>query len=140
MTRGALLQVGQGGLAADHHRTGVDLVHQVEALGLQVLDTGKADGAGVVDQYVDAAEVRGGLGHGLAHGVLVAHVQLQGQGLATRGLDFLRHAEDRAGELRMGFGALGGDDDVGAVGGGAQGDLAADTTAGAGDEQGLAGQ
>ncbi|MNQ75474.1 hypothetical protein D3C85_902740 [compost metagenome] len=140
MAAGALLEVGQGGLAADHHRAGVDLVHQVEAFGLQVLDAGEADGAGIVDQGVDAAEVRGGLGHGFTHRVLVAHVQLQGQGLAASGFDFLRHAEDGAGELGMGLGALGGDDDIGAIGCGVQGDLAADAAAGAGDEQGFAGQ
>ncbi|MCY1302962.1 hypothetical protein D9M70_526480 [compost metagenome] len=140
MAAGALLEIGQGGLAADHHRAGVDLVHQVEALGIQVLDAREADGAGVVDQGIDAAEVRSGLGHGLTHRVLVAHVQLQGQGLAAGRFHFLRHAEDGARELGMGLGALGGDDDVGAIGGGVQGDLAADAAAGAGDEQGFAGK
>ncbi|MCY1292930.1 hypothetical protein D9M70_421730 [compost metagenome] len=98
----------------------------------------QADRPGVVDQRVDPAEALGGLGHCLAHGVLVAHVDLQGQRLAAGGLDLGGHAEDGAGELGMRLGALRCDDDVGAIGGGAQGDLAADATAGAGDEQGLA--
>ena len=134
----ALLQVGQRGLAADHHGAGVDLVHQIEALGLQALDAHQLDGAGVVHHRVDTAEVPGGLGHRLAHGVFIAYVQLQGQCLAAGGLYFLGDAEDGAFEFRVGFGALGGDDDVGAVARGTQGDLAADAAAGAGDEEGLA--
>ena len=43
-----------------------------------------------------------------------------------------------AGQLGMGLGALGGDDDIGAIAGGAQSDLAADAAAGAGDKQGFA--
>ncbi|MOA44759.1 hypothetical protein D3C78_1670800 [compost metagenome] len=79
-----------------------------------------------------------GPGHGLAHGILLAHVQLQRQCLAAGRFDFGGDAEDGAGQFRMRLGALRRDDDIGAVARRAQGDLAADAAAGAGDEQGLA--
>ena len=135
---GAPAQVGQGGLAADQHRAGVDLVHQVEALGLQLLHPDQADRPGVVDQRVDPAEAFGGAGHGRRHGLLVAHVELQRQGLAAGGLDLGGDAEDGAFQLGMRLGALRRDHQVGAIARGAQGYLPADAAAGAGDEQGLA--
>ncbi|MOA44768.1 hypothetical protein D3C78_1670900 [compost metagenome] len=77
-------------------------------------------------------------GHGLLHGLLLAHVQLQRQRLAAGRLDLRGNAEDGAGQFRMRLGALRHDDDIGAIARRAQGDLAANATAGTGDEQGLA--
>ncbi|MNR03008.1 hypothetical protein D3C85_1188860 [compost metagenome] len=138
MSVGALLKVGQRGLAADHHRAGVDLEHQVETLGFELFHTHKLDRAGVIDQPIDAAEVLGGPEHGGLYRHLVAYIQLQGQGLAAGLLDLGRHRMDGARQLGVGLGAFRRDDDIGAVARRAQGDLAADATAGAGDEQGFA--
>ncbi|MNY56227.1 hypothetical protein D3C86_1922840 [compost metagenome] len=72
------LQVGQGSLAAQQHGARVDLVHQVEALEFDVLDSGQLDRASVVDQRIDGAEMFVGLGQRLAHGDFIAHIHLQG--------------------------------------------------------------
>jgi hypothetical protein len=54
------------------------------------------------------------------HVGLVADVGLQRQRAAAGGLDLGRGAVDRAGQLGVGLGRLGRDDDVGAVARGAQ--------------------
>jgi hypothetical protein len=83
---------------------------------------GQADGAGVVDQDVDAAELGHRLGDGCLDALLVADVAGQRQRLAAGLLDLLGGGEDRAGQARIGFHRLGGDGDVGAVARGTQRD------------------
>ena len=61
----------------------VALVHQVELLHRRVERSGQRDGAGVVDDDVDAAEAAHGRVHGRLHGHLVAHVDHARQALAA---------------------------------------------------------
>ena len=96
------------------------------------------NGGGVVDADVDAAEGLGRLGDGGLHLLLVADVADQRQRAAAGLLDLGGGGVDRAFELGIGLGGLGGDGDVGAVARGALGDGEADAAAGAGDEQRLA--
>ncbi|MNT28852.1 hypothetical protein D3C72_1645640 [compost metagenome] len=133
-----LLQIGQRCLTAQQNGAGVDLVHQVETLEFDVLNPGQFDRPGVVYQRIDRAEMFIGLGQCLAYGDFIAHVHLQGQRLAASGFHFLRHTENRPWQLGVGFGTFGRDHDVGAITRSAQSNLAADTTAGTGDEQGFA--
>ncbi|MNI72302.1 hypothetical protein D3C73_1282360 [compost metagenome] len=135
---GGLLQVGQGGLAAQQYGAGVDLMHQVEALELQVRNASQLDGACVVHRRIDTAEMLIGLGQGLMHGNLVTHVHLQGQRPATGGLDFLGNTVNRPRQLGVRLGTLGGNHDIGAIARGAQGNLATNPTTGASNEQGFA--
>jgi hypothetical protein len=67
-------------------------VHQVVALHRRLERAGEADGAGVVDQDVDAAEGLDGLRDRGEHLVLLADVDHQRERLAAGGLD-LRAAE-----------------------------------------------
>jgi hypothetical protein len=67
--------------------------------------------------------------------VLVADVDHARQRLAAGGLDLVGCGVDRAGQLGVRLGGLGGDDDVGAVARRAQRDGQADAAAGAGDEE-----
>ena len=101
---------------------------------------GQRDRRGVVDQDVDAAERVDRLRHRGLDLRLVAHVHRDRQRLAARALDLLGRRVDRPRQLRMRLDGLGGDDDVGAVARGAQRDGLADAAAGAGDEEGLAGE
>ena len=61
---GAAAQVRQAGLRAEIGAAHVDAEHQVEALHRRCRRRREADGAGVVDQDVDAAEALDGLRHG----------------------------------------------------------------------------
>ena len=101
-------------------------------------DRRERDGAGVVDDDVDAAELRRGLVDRLLDVGLVADVDDERQRLAAGALDVLGGGVDGAGELRVRLGGLGRDRDIGAVAGGAQSDRQPDAARGAGDEQGLA--
>ena len=100
----------------------VDLVHQVVALHRRGQRAGEADGAGIVHQDVDAAELGHGLGHRLVDALFVADVAGQRQGLAAGLLDFLGGGEDRAGQTWIGLHGLGRDGNVGAVARGAERD------------------
>ncbi len=115
-------------------------MHQVETLHVDLLAAAKGNGAGVVDDNVDAAELPGCRREGLRHLRLVAHVDRQGQGLAAGLLDFARGGENRAWQPGMRLRRLGGDGDIGAVARGAQRDGEADAARGAGDEQGFSGK
>ena len=138
MRVGRALQVRQASLRAHEAAAHIDVHHQVVALEGRVGRAREADGAGVVDQDVNAAEVLGRAGHGGLHGVFVADVDLQGQGAAARSFDLGRRGVDGAGQAWVGRRGFGGDDDVGAVARGAQRDGQADAAAGAADEEGLA--
>ena len=128
---------GQGCLAADEDRPGVDGLHQVVAFYGQVRHALQAYGAGVVDQAVDAAEVVGGLFHDLGYLVFILDVQFQCQCLAARVFHFLSDGVDGAGKLGVRFIGFGCDDDVGALARAGEGDGAADAAAAAGDEDGF---
>ena len=133
-----LQQVRDAGLRAGEGGAGVDRPHEVEALQRRLEGAGQADGAGVVDQHVDAAEGGDGLLDGALDLRLVADVGGDRQGAAARALDLLGRGVDGARELRVRLGGLGGDHDVGAVRRGPEADRQADAAARAGDEQGLA--
>ena len=109
------LQGWQAGHGAQVSAARVDAVHEVEALHGRGFGIGKADGAGVVDQDIDAAKHLHGFGHRGQHRVLVPDVHLQCQRPAACCLDFRCCAVDGAGQLGVGLGGLGGDHDVGTV-------------------------
>jgi hypothetical protein len=133
-----LLEVGDAGLRAEEGAAGVDLVHEVVALHRRLEGAGEADGRGVVDEHVDAAEARDGLGDGGVDLRLVAHVDREREGAAAGLFDLARGGVNGARQLRVRLGRLGRDDDVGPVARGAQADRLADAPARAGDEEGLA--
>ena len=138
MRVGRPLQVRDAGLGGQEGPARIDLVHQVVALHVRRLGAGQADGRGVVDADVDAAELGRRLLHRLEHIGVVAHVDDQRQGVAAGFLDLLGGRIDGAGQVLVRLGGLGGDGDIGPVAGGAQRDGQADAAAGAGDEEGLA--
>ncbi len=80
------------------------------------------DRAGVVDDDVDAAEMRRGLVERRLHRRFLAHVDRERQCLAAGLLDLGRGGVDGAFELGMRVDGLGGDRDIGAVGGGLERD------------------
>jgi hypothetical protein len=116
----------------------VDLVHEVEALHVRLGRLRQIDGAGVVDQDVDAAELLRGLRDGCGELGIVADVAKDRQPLAAGFVDLLGRGVDRAWELGMRLGRLGGNGDVRPVARRPQGDGQADASAAAGDEEGLA--
>ena len=123
-----------------HHEgaAGVDAHHQVEALHVGCLRVGQADGAGIVDADIDAAEFGDGLVDCRDHLRLVPDIAEHGQRLAAGGADLIGGGIDRALELRMRLGGFRGDRDVGAIARGPQRDRKPDAAAAAGDEQRLA--
>ncbi len=123
-----------------HHEgaAGIDAHHQVEPLHVGGLRIGQADGAGIVDADIDAAEFGDGLVDRRHHLRLVADIAQDRQRLAAGGADLLGGGVDGALELRMRLGGLGGDRDIGAVPRGAQRDREPDAAAAAGHEQRLA--
>src|SRR5262249_3624856 len=96
------------------------------------------DRAGVVDEYVDAAETADGLLHSGADLVFFANVALDRQRLAADRLDRRGGAVDRAGQFRIRHVRLRRNRNVGAVARRAQRDGETDAARRAGDEQGLA--
>ena len=109
-------------------------MHQIEALGRCVGGRAEMNRAGIVDQDIDAAEMRGGLGGGFRDTIFETDVHRQGQGATAGRLDFLSRRINGARKAVMrnfGFGHHG---DAGAVLSGAQGDGLADAPTGAGDK------
>jgi hypothetical protein len=126
-----LAQVWQAG-ARDHERPArVDLLHEVEALHLEVPHRRQVDGAGVVHHQVDAAEALHRLGHRGVHGVGVADVSDDRERLAAGRLDLLGGGVDRARELRVRLGGLRHERDLHSVAGGPGGDRESDSPASA---------
>ena len=123
-----------------HHEgaAGVDAHHQVEPLHVGRLRIGQADGAGVVDADIDAAEFGDGLVDRVDHLGLVADIAEDRQRLAAGGADLVGGGVDGALQFRMRLRGLGGDRDIGAVARGAQRDRKPDAAAAAGYEQRLA--
>jgi hypothetical protein len=112
-------------------------VHEIEAAHGGGKRAGEADGAGVVDEDINAAEGLDGLGHGLVNLLVGTNVHGAGQSFAAGRLEFSGGGVNSARELRVGLDGLGGDNDVGAVARGAEADGLADSATGAGDEEGF---
>src|ERR1700733_2154964 len=118
----------------------IDLVHQIEPLHVDVGDGRELNGAGIVDDDIDAAEFCRGLVQRVAHHGLVADVDDEGQRLAASALDLFGGGIDGAGKFWMRLRCLRGDRDIGAVALGAQRNRQPDAARRAGDEQSLAGK
>ena len=131
-----LAQVLERGLGEDEGAPRIDLLHQVEALHLELRHRREVDRRGVVDDDVDAAEALGGLRDRGGDLVGVANVADDRQRRATHLLDLLRGGVDGPRELRMGLGRLRDQRDVGAVGGDPLRDREADAAAPAGHDDG----
>ena len=123
-----------------HHEgaAGVDTHHQVEPLHVGCLRIGQADGAGVVDADIDAAEFGDGFIDRRDHLGFLADVAEDRQRLAAGGADLVGGGVDGALEFRVRLGGLRCDRDIGAVARRAQRDREPDAAAGAGHEQRLA--
>jgi hypothetical protein len=93
----------------------IDAHHQVEPLHVGGLRGRQADGAGIVDADIDAAEFGDGLFNRVHHLRFVPDIADHGQRLAAGGLDIVGGGVDRAFQFRMRLGSLGGDRDIGAV-------------------------
>ena len=102
MRIGRLQQVWQAGLCTQETATRVDLVHQVEALYRRVQCSAQPDGAGIVDQDVDAAELVDRRGHCRPYFVFLADVAFQRQAAPARRIDLLGRGMDGAGQLGIG--------------------------------------
>ena len=89
-----LAQVLERGLAEDEGAARVDLLHQVEALHLELRHRREVDGGGVVDDDVDAAEALGGLLDRCGDPVGVADVADDRQRPPAHLLDLLRGGVD----------------------------------------------
>ncbi len=122
-----------------HHEgaAGIDAHHQVEPLHIGRLRIGQADGAGIVDADIDAAEFRDGLIDRRDHLRLVADIAKDRQRLAAGGADIVGRGVDGALEFRMRLRGFRGDRDIGAVARGAQCDRKPDAAAAAGHKQRL---
>ena len=118
----------------------VDVHHQVELLGRELLGRVGGDGAGVVHADVDAAEALDRGVDGALHVLFVAHVADHGDALTARGLDLRDGGVHGAGKLRVRFGGLGQQHDVRAAPGRAERDRQPDAPACAGDDQGAVGE
>ena len=128
-------RLGEQERAAD-----VDVHHQVELLGREVLGRFGGDRTGVVDHDVDAAEALDGGVDGTHDVVFVADVPDNGDPLTPGRLDLGDRGVHCAGQLGMGFGGLGQQHDVGAVPGGAQRDGEPDAPAASRDHHGAIGE
>jgi hypothetical protein len=128
---------GQASLRAQEGAPGVDLVHQVEPLHVGIERAGEADGAGVVDEDVDAPEGLDGSSHGAQHLILESHVTRASEALPTGRLDLGHHLVN--GSRQSGVRCLGLADrrDVRPITGGPERDGPADSATGARDEESL---
>ena len=135
---GRLGEIGDGVFRHHEGAARVDPKHQIEALHVGLRGIGELDGAGVVDHDVEAAEMRHGLIEGRLHCGFLAHVDGERERVAAGLFDLGRGGVDGAFELGMRLDGLGGNGDIGAVGGGFERDREPDAARAAGDEQGLA--
>jgi len=136
----SFFQMRQRGPGTNKHRPGVDGLHQIVTVGRGVLDTGQADGAGIVDPGVEAAETLDRGGDRFGHLAFVANIHFHRQRVAAGGLDLFGNLVNASAQFRVGLVALGGDDDVGAVTGETQRHGPADASARPGDDNGFTGQ
>ena len=119
---GGLLQMRQSVLGTEKRAARIDLMHQVKPLHLQRLGAAQVDGAGIVDQDVDAAKMADGFVNRRLHLGFVADVAGDSQSLAAGGDEIGRGTMDGAGQFRVFRLGLGGNHDVGPVGSGSHGD------------------
>jgi hypothetical protein len=110
-------------------------MHQIETLHLGCGDRRETDRARIVDDDIDATEDFGGSRDRRLDGLLVAHIDHEGQRPASGLDDFGSRAVDRAGQFYMGRVGLGSDGDIGAVARGAQTDGKPDAARCASDEK-----
>jgi hypothetical protein len=129
-----LAQVGQAGPGDDESPTGVDLLHQVEALDLKVSHRREVDRARVVDDDVDSAPAADRLRNGVRDLLGVADVAHDRQRLAALGLDLRGSGVDRPRQLRVRLGGLRQQRHPGAVAREPLGDCQADAAASPGHE------
>ena len=126
----ALHHVGQRVIAGDVRGARVDAHHEVEAFGWRLQNGLGPNGSGVIDQDVEPAEFRDSLFDEVADGVLVADIGGDGQCAAAQGVDGCGGLVDAAGEAFGGLFAFGGHHHIGALAREADGQVAADATAG----------
>ena len=93
-------------LRANERAANVHLVHEVEALHRRVERASQRNGGGVVDEDVDAAEMRSRLLDSSLHLRFVANVHGDRQGASWRLLDLLSRGVDDHRQLRMRLGGL----------------------------------
>ena len=127
--------MGQGGLAAQIGSARIDLMHQIETLHVEFVDAAQIDGAGVVDQNIDAAKGFDGFLHRRLDLIVEADIAGQRQRLAAGRFNLRRRRIDRAGDLGIFRNAFRRNGDLCAIARGAFGDGETDATAGAGDEK-----
>ena len=96
--------MGQSRLGQQERAADVDVHHQVEFLGGQFLGRFGRDGAGVVDDDVDTAEVFDRRIHRALHVLFFAHVADDRDALAARSLHVGHGGVHGAGQLGVGFG------------------------------------
>ena len=112
---GRLLQMRDAIFRHHEGAAGIDAHHQVEPLHVGSLRIGQADGAGVVDTDIDAAEFDDGLLDRRDHLRLVADVAQHRQRLAAGSANFLRRGVNGAFEFWMRLSGLRRNRDIGAV-------------------------
>src|SRR6202034_3582236 len=118
---GRLREIRQAGLRTKKSAAQIYAHHEIETLHGCLKRAAETDGAGVVDQDIDAAEMPDGLLDRPMDLVLEAYVDGQRQRMATRCFDLRRGGVDGAGQLGMRRVSLRGDHDVGSIAGRAQG-------------------
>src|ERR1019366_481485 len=133
-------QMRNAGARYQERAAAIDLMHQIVALGVGLQRRREADGTGVVDTDVDAAEFGDGARDCPLDLLLEADIALERERPAAGLAYLLGGGMDGAGELRMRRAGLGGDGHIGAVARGTQCDRQADAARGAGDEQRFARQ
>ena len=100
----------------------------------------KVNRRGIVDANVNAPKVCGGLRDGAYQGIVVAHVDLQGEGPSAGGLDRGGRRMNRPRKFGVTFGSLGGDCNVCPIASRAQCNGQTDSAAAPGHEQSAARQ
>ena len=106
----------------------------------RICGRGQADGAGVVDQGVDAAELLDGLAHHPRDVLFAADVDPNWQSVAARGLHFGGDRVDGARQLGVRLVRLGRNHQVGSFGRAPQRNGSPDAAAGACNHDGSAGE
>jgi hypothetical protein len=132
---GRRAQVREGRLGQQECAPDVDVHHQVEFLGRELLGGCGRNGTGVVDDDVDAAEaLYRGVDRAL-HVLLPPYVAHDRDTFSARLFDVGHGGVHGARQLGVWFGRLGEHDHVGALLGGAQCDRQPDTAAAARDDE-----
>ena len=121
-------QVGQSGLGGEEGRAGVSCEHVVPLEGRDLFERDGFEGAGVVDEDVDAVEVFGHGGNCFGDVFGLGQIAARGEGVD------LEAGEVANGLLSFGLRLKKGDRDVRAVLGKREGDGAANAFSAAGDE------